>query len=64
MSTTILSNPYTATLQAIWSIIKFAQGTANTLGNIQQRIRSYEYNIDSGAANPLELLRPECGGVA
>lgn len=56
MSCTILQNPYTAILQAIWSIIKFAQGTANTLGNIQQRIRNYEYNIDSGTANPLELL--------
>ena len=36
MNSTILQNPYTAILSAIWSIIiSIAQSTANTLGICQ-----------------------------
>lgn len=67
-----LQNPYTVILQAIWSIIKeVAQSTANTLGirrlTFVNPKSQHENNIipDSGAANPLGLLHPDCdeGGV-
>lgn len=59
-----LQNPYTAILQLIWGIIKdVAQSTANTLGKVRKYHTkpNYEYNTDSGAANPLERLHPERG---
>lgn len=72
MSYTILQNPYTAMLQAIWSIImKVSQGTANTLAKVYeyttlQSDSYHEYTIsDSGAANPLGLLlHPEDWGCS
>lgn len=68
MSTTILSNPYTAILQAIWGIIKeVTQAAGNNLGKVRKyhTIPNHEYNTNSGAGNPLELLHPDCmdGGV-
>lgn len=71
MTCTILRNPYAAILRAIWSIIiEVAQSTANTLGICRLSpftltSQQYEYNTDSGAANPLGLLlHPLKGGVA
>lgn len=70
MSSTVLSNPYTAILHAIWSIIKYvAQAAGNNLGKIRTLVRvlNHEYNTNNGAGNPLQrLLHPECrnGGVA
>lgn len=72
MTSAILSNPYTAILQAIWGIIiKVAQSTGNTLG-IRRLIslnylksQHYEYNINGGAGNPLQLLlHPEERGCS
>lgn len=68
MSSNILSNPYTAILQAVWNIIiDVAQSTANTLGKVRTHntVSNHEYNTDSGAANPLGLLHPgyRKGGV-
>jgi DNA-binding MarR family transcriptional regulator len=62
MSTFTLSNPYTAIVSAIWGIImNVAQATANSLGKKHTRDVTYEYTTnDSGAANPLGLLHPEC----
>lgn len=67
MSCTILRNPYAAILRAIWStIINVAQSTANTLGICQlspfTKTSQHENNTisDSGAANPLGLLHPDC----
>lgn len=66
MNSTILQNPYTAILSAIWSIIiSIAQSTANTLGICQlspftQTSQQYEYTTDnSGTANPLGLSHPQ-----
>lgn len=75
MNSTILQNPYTAILSAIWSafwgIMKISQGTGNTLADRLHLIlsnpknRHYEYTTDGGAGNPLGLLHLECkdGGV-
>lgn len=66
MTNTILQNPYTAILSAIWSIIiNVAQSTANTLGICRlspfTKTSQHENNTisDSGAANPLGLLHLE-----
>ena len=63
MTSTILRNPYAAILRAIWSIIiDVAQVAGNNLGKVRtyHTIPNHEYNTNSGAGNPLELLHPGC----